>query len=71
VIELINKYIGNFPPADCESIKELTLLPHNKKQKQLAIILTSEIRTSTIREWKLKNKDDPYFNEKLLVLESA
>ncbi len=58
VVELINKYIENFPPSDRESIKELTLLPHNKKQKQLAMLLTSEIRSSTIREWKLKNKDD-------------
>jgi hypothetical protein len=71
VAELINKYVENFPPAERESIKELTLLPHNKKQKQLAMLLTSEIRSSTIREWKLKNTDDPYFNEKLLVLESA
>jgi hypothetical protein len=60
-----------FPPEDRESIKELTLLPHNKNQKQLAMLLTSEMRSSTIRKWKLKNKDDPYFNEKLLVLESA
>jgi hypothetical protein len=71
VVQLINKYVENFPPAEHESIKELTILPHSKKQKQLAMLLTSEIRSSTIREWKLKNTADPYFNEKLLVLESA
>jgi hypothetical protein len=71
VDQLINKYVENFPPAEHESIKELTILPHSKKQKQLAMLLTSEIRSLTIREWKLKNTADPYFNEKLLVLESA
>jgi hypothetical protein len=71
VVQLRNKYVENFPPAEYESIKELTILPHSKKQKQLAILLTSEIRSSTVREWKSKNIDDPHFNEKSLVLESA
>jgi hypothetical protein len=62
VVELINKYVENFQPAEHESIKELTIL---------AMLLTSEIRSSTIREWKLKNTADHYFNEKLLVLASA
>jgi hypothetical protein len=47
------------------------LLLHNKKQKQMAMMITSQIRSLTIEKWKLENKDDPYFNEKLLVLESA
>jgi hypothetical protein len=71
VIELINKYIENFPAAVRESIKEQTLLPHNKKQKQLAMMLTSEIRSSAICKWTVKHKEDPYLSEKLLVLESA
>jgi hypothetical protein len=71
VVELINKYVENFPPAERESIRELILLPHNKKQKQLAMLLNSVIRSKTIQDWKEKNKDDPYIHEKLLVLESA
>jgi hypothetical protein len=39
VVELINKCIENFPPADRESIKELTLLPHNKKTKTISNVV--------------------------------
>jgi hypothetical protein len=48
VVHLINLYILEFPPEDHESIKELILLPHKKKQKQLAMLLASEICSSTI-----------------------
>jgi hypothetical protein len=71
VEDLINHYCENFPLTDRESIKELIKLPHKNKQKQLAMLLNSEIRSSTIRDWKLNNEDDPYFHQKVLVLESA
>ncbi len=32
---------------------------------------TSEVRDSTIRTWKEENTADPYYYEKVLVLESA
>jgi hypothetical protein len=31
VVQLRNKYVENFPPAEHESIKELTILPNSKK----------------------------------------
>jgi hypothetical protein len=69
--QMIEKYILNFPLVDRNSIKELILLPQIKKQKQLAMLLASEIRLATVQMWKTKHINDPYFHEKVLVLETA
>jgi hypothetical protein len=55
VIQLIDKYLTNFPAIEHELIKELITLPHNKKQKQLAMLLAPEIRSSNKQKWKSKN----------------
>mgnify|MGYP000193649203 FL=1 len=69
--QLIDNYVANFPPPKQEAIRELVTLPQPNKQKQMAMLLTSEVRDSTIRTWKEENTADPYYYEKVLVLESA
>jgi hypothetical protein len=68
VLQLIDTYVTNIPPKDHESIREIVLLPQKKKQKQLAMLLSTETRSSTMESWKSRHINNPYFNEKLLIL---
>jgi hypothetical protein len=39
--------------------------------EKLAMLLSTETRSSTMESWKSHHINDPYFSEKLLILNSA
>jgi len=64
VLQLVENYIMLFPEEERNLIKEKILLPQNKKQRETAKSLNSQISKSNLQEWINNNEDDPLFEEK-------
>jgi hypothetical protein len=69
VLELSHKFVAIFPLHSPTSL-DLTILPHKKKQNQLASWYYTELRRSLLERFCLENKDSPEFHENLITLQS-
>ena len=69
VLELSHKFYAIFPEQSSTSLS-LIIMPHNKKQNQLASWFYTELRRSLLERFSLEYKDEPDFHENLITLQS-
>jgi hypothetical protein len=69
VLQLSHKFYAIFPEQSSTSLS-LIIIPHNKKQNQLASWFYTELRGSLLEKLSLEQKDEPDFHENLITLQS-
>jgi hypothetical protein len=69
VLELSHKFFAIFPEQSSTSVSS-TIMPHTKKQNQLASLFYTELRRSSLEKFSLEHKDEPDFHENLVTLQS-
>jgi hypothetical protein len=70
LLELCNKFYAILPENTSTTLDSI-IMPHNKKQNQLASWFYTELRRSLLEKFRLEHKDDTDFYEKLITLQST
>ncbi len=70
VLELAHKFYNSFPEQSSISLSTI-IMPHTKKQNEMASWFYTELRRSLLESFSLIHKDDTDFFEKLITLQSA
>jgi hypothetical protein len=69
VLELCHKFYAIFPEQFLTSLSSI-IMPHNKKQNQLASWFYTELWRSLLDKFSIENKDEPDFYDNLITLQS-
>jgi hypothetical protein len=69
VLQLAHEFYAIFPEQSSTSHSSI-IMPHNKKQNQLASWFYTELRRSLMEKFSLEHKNKPDFYEYLITLQS-